>query len=82
VWKVVASLLIVAVLLSAAFMAHGLATGIGVPYPDPTPEQAASERYHEGLSQPLFLAAAASWLVAGGAIAVAAACRLLRARPA
>ena len=61
-------LMAVAVLLSAAFMAHIAATGIGVPYPDPTPTQAAYERYHLAISQPIFFAAGAAWL----AVAVAA----------
>jgi|GEM_PF-6166388 hypothetical protein len=79
-WKVAAGLFVVAVLLSAAFLTHGVATGVGVPYPDPTPEQAAYERYHRGISQPLFLAAGVAWLVAVVAAAVSAGLWSLRAR--
>lgn len=53
-------------------MAHALATGIGVPYPDPTPELAAYERFHLRISQPIFLYAGVAWLVAGVATAVCA----------
>jgi hypothetical protein len=63
-WKVVVGLVVLAVLLSAVWMGHGVATGIGVPYPDPTPEQVAFERYHMGTSNLLFLASGVSWLVA------------------
>ncbi len=77
-WKVAFGLLVVAILLSAVFMAHGLATGIGIPYPDPTPEQAAYERFHQGISNPLFLAAGVAWLVAGIAAVMCAIRWLLR----
>ncbi len=80
-WKVVVGLLALAALLSAIFMAHVIATGIGVPYPDPTPEQAAYERFHLRIGQPLFLAAGAAWLVAGVAAAVCMGRWLLRRRP-
>jgi hypothetical protein len=70
--KVAAGLLALAVLLSAAFLAHGVGTGIAVPYPDPTPEQAAFERYHQRISLPLCLAAVVAWLAAGAALAACA----------
>lgn len=70
VWKIAVGLLLLALLLSAIWIGHGLATGIAVPYPDPTPEQAAYERYHRGISDSLFLTAGAGWFAA---VAVAAA---------
>jgi len=69
--KVAVGLIVLAGLLTAVGMVHGVATGIGVPYPDPTPDQAAYERYHLGISKPLFLASGVAWLLAG---ACAAAC--------
>lgn len=79
--KVVACLFVIAVLLSGTFMTHGLATGIVVPYQDPTPEQVAYERYHARISGPLFLASGVVWLVAGVAVALYAKRRLLRDSP-
>lgn len=76
--KVVVGLLSLALLLLAAFLAHGVGTGIAVPYPDPTPEQAAYERYHLGISQPLFLVTGAAWLAAGVTAAVCIGRWLLR----
>ena len=64
-WKFVAGLSALAFVLTAAFLAHGLMTGVGVPYPDPTPEQAAYVRYHLAVNEPLFLAAGLSWLATG-----------------
>jgi hypothetical protein len=61
-WKVVVSLLGIAVLLSLVFMAHGIVTGIVVPYPDPTPDQAIYERRHREISNILFLASGVAWL--------------------
>lgn len=75
-WKVAAGLLVLAVVLSVAFMGHGLATGIVPPYPDPTPEQAAYVRYHKGISMPLFLASGVAWL-ATGVVTVASVVRWL-----
>src|SRR5262249_30234568 len=57
--------LAVAVLTSLAFIAHIAATGIGVPNPDATPDEAAFERYHLAISQPMFFAAGAAWLAFG-----------------
>jgi heme/copper-type cytochrome/quinol oxidase subunit 2 len=71
VWKIAVGLLILAVLLSAVWFGHGVATGIGVPYPDPMPDQAAYERYHWGISNALFLASGVAWLAVG---VVSAAC--------
>jgi hypothetical protein len=72
VWKVAVGLLLLALLLPAIWIGHGLATGIAVPYPDPTPEQVAYERYHRGINQLLFLTAGAAWLaiVIGAAVYV------------
>lgn len=77
-WKVVVGILALAITLSAIFMAHAVATGIGVPYPDPTPELAAYERFHLGISKPLFLIAGAAWLVVGVAATVCVGRWLLR----
>jgi hypothetical protein len=62
VWKIGVGLLVIAVLLSAACMIHGIGSGIAIPYQDPTPEQATHERYHRGISQSLFMAAGVAWL--------------------
>jgi hypothetical protein len=70
-WKAVVGLFAFALLLSAGWMGHALATGIVVPYHDPTPERAAYERYHLAISMPLSLAAAAGWQVTGVVSAVA-----------
>jgi len=48
-------------LLLLILMAHGVATGIVVPYPDPTPEQAAYERLHGKISDWLFGLTALAW---------------------
>lgn len=80
-WKVVVGLLALAITLSAIFMAHAVATGIGVPYPDPTPELAAYERFHLGISNPLLAITAMAWLVAGVASAVCVGRWLLRSGP-
>lgn len=69
-WKVAGGLLALAALLSATWMAHAVATGIAIPYPDPTPELAAYERFHLGISNPLLFCAVVAWLVAGVAAAV------------
>ena len=69
--KLTVVLITVALCLSITFVAHGVVTGVGLPYPDPTPEQAAYERFHRGVSQPLFLVAGASWLAAGVSAAMA-----------
>lgn len=71
-WKVVVGLLALAITLSAIFMAHAVATGILIPYPDPTPQLAAYERFHRQISNPLLLTAVVAWLVAGVAVAVCA----------
>jgi hypothetical protein len=64
--KVTLGLLILSIALVVAFFAHAFAAGIILPYPDPTPAQAAHERFHHPISMALFLAAGASfaaWLV-------------------
>ena len=76
--KIVAGLFLLAVALSLAFFGHALATGIAVPYPDPTPEQAAHERYHRAISDPLFAVTAACWSLAGFAGLIRAGRWLLR----
>lgn len=63
-WKVAAGSVILAVLLTVCFFGHALATGLGVPYPDPTPEQKTYVQYHEAISNPLFGASALAWLFA------------------
>jgi hypothetical protein len=51
----------ISVILSLIFMAHGVATGVLVPYLDPTPEQAAYEHLHGKISDWLFNIAALGW---------------------
>ena len=77
-WKVAFVLMAFALLLSAVVMAHGLMTGIAVPYPDPTPEQAAHVKYHSAVSDSLFLAAGLAWSVAVGVTAICSARRAIR----
>lgn len=71
-------LLGVAVLLTSIFMAHGVATGIAVPYPDPTPAQAAYERCHLAISDRMLVSASAAWLATGVTALVCVSSRLLR----
>ena len=78
--KIAAGLLALAFLLSAAWMAHGGATGIGVPYLEPTPEQADYVRYHWSISKQICLASAVAWLAAGIAAGVYVVRRLLSGR--
>ncbi len=59
--KVTLGLLILSIALVVAFFAHAFAAGILLPYPDPTPAQAAHERFHQPISMTLFLAAGASF---------------------
>ena len=73
-WKIAAGL------LSAAWMVHALVTGIGIPYPDPTPDQAAYVRYHWSISDQICLASCVAWLGAGIAGGVSVVRRLLRGR--
>ena len=63
-WRTPLVLLGLAGVATAAFFLHGMLTGIGVPYQDPTPEQAAYERFHHRVSSPLFAAAVLFWLLA------------------
>ena len=58
--KVTLGMLLLSLALVVAFFAHGLATGIVLPYPDPTPAQAAHERFHQLISSALFLGAGGS----------------------
>jgi hypothetical protein len=76
-WKIVVGLLLLALLLSVIWIGHGLTTGIAIPYPDPTPEQVAYERYHRGINGSLFLTAGVAWLTA---VAVAGVCVIRRSR--
>jgi ABC-type Fe3+ transport system permease subunit len=59
--KITLGLLALSIAMVGAFFAHAFAAGILVPYPDPTPAQAAHERFHQPISMTLFLAAAASF---------------------
>ena len=61
-FRLTAVFMLLAILISIAFFAHGLVTGIGIPYPDPTPEQQAFEQYHRPVSTELFHGAAFAWL--------------------
>ncbi|QEL20242.1 hypothetical protein PX52LOC_07334 [Limnoglobus roseus] len=63
--KCTVGLLILAVLSSGAFLAHGVTTGVLVPYPEATSEQTAYENYHLGISVPLFVASAVAWMLTG-----------------
>ena len=81
-WKVTVGLITLAFCLSIVFLTHSVATGIGVPYPDPTQEQAAYERYHKAISLPLFLAATAGWLAAGVSAATSVGQWLMQTKPA
>ena len=78
-WKIAAGTLFIAFLLSAAWMAHGVAT-VGIPYPDPTPEQAAYVRYQKAISEQICLASCVAWLAAGIAASVYVVRRLLQSR--
>jgi len=81
-WKPVAVLFAATLLLSAGFAVHALATGVVLPYPHPTPEQAAYEHYHLAISKPLFGTAALAWLLtavtafAAGISWIAGRCRM------
>ena len=77
-WKVALGLLVFAFFLSTVVMAHGVMTGIAVPYPDPTPEQAAHVKYHMAISETLFLVAGSAWSVAVGFVAICSARRAIR----
>jgi hypothetical protein len=66
----------VAVILSAAFVIHIGATGSGVPFPDPTPAQAAYERSQSAISSRILFAAALAWI----ATLIAAGMQLIRRR--
>ncbi len=59
--KVTLALLVLSLGLAVAFLVHAIATGVVIPYPDPTPEQAAYERFHRPIGSALFLAAGASF---------------------
>jgi hypothetical protein len=59
-------LVVVSVSMTAAAVLYGGAT-VGVPYPEPTPAQAASERHHMGVFDQLMLGAGVCWLVTLGA---------------
>jgi hypothetical protein len=60
--KILVGTLVVAVLMSVVSMAH-FVVAIGIPYPDPTPEQAAQERHHLAISNILFVSAGGCWLL-------------------
>jgi multisubunit Na+/H+ antiporter MnhC subunit len=71
-WKVTLGLLLVSLALAVAFFAHGMVTGTDLPYPDPTPTQAAHERFHRPIGTALFLAAGISFVacLASGVVTV------------
>ena len=60
-YRLTAVFMLLAILISGTFMAHGLVTGVGIPYPDPTPEQQAYEQYHRPISTSLYHGAAFAW---------------------
>lgn len=72
-------LLLLSVVLLVAFFGHALGTHIMLPYPDPTPVQAAHERFQGAISDVLFSMTGASFAacVLSGVIA---ACRWLMGR--
>ena len=75
-------LVALAVALAAAALGHDLFV-VGLPYPDPTPEQAAAAREDAAVTRRLAAAAAVAWLAAGLAavtLAVTAVGRWLRRR--
>jgi hypothetical protein len=61
-----AVLVIVSVSMTVAAFLYGGAT-VGVPYPEPTPAQAASQRYHFEVFDCLMLGTGMSWLITFGA---------------
>jgi hypothetical protein len=70
--KTALGLCALATALSIAFVLHAGFTGIGAPYPDPTPAQAAQERLQVSISSALFNAGTAAWIAAlvAGAVAL------------
>lgn len=56
------ALLAISILLILALTGHMIATGVGVPYQDPTPEQAAFERFHNPIAMSLMVGSALSIL--------------------
>jgi len=62
--------LTVAIIISAYFYLHAMVTGVNIPYPDPTPEQVAMEKYHQPILTRIFLLAVLAWasVVIGGLI--------------
>jgi hypothetical protein len=79
----------VALLLTVGLGTYVRATGIGVPYPEQTKEEAAYEERHWAIALPLFFASAVAWLMAGVAAlvwgisaAIRLICRLRSSSPA
>lgn len=77
-WKITFGLLLLSVMLSAFCIGHAMGTGVAIPYPDPTPEQAAYEKYHLKINGTLFKVAACSWLTAGAVFVIDVACLMRR----
>lgn len=55
----------VSMCMTVAAIVYGVVT-VGVPYPEPTPAQAAEQRYHLGVCDQLMLGAGFCWLVTLG----------------
>ena len=53
--KFALALPLISFLLFVACATHMIVTGVGVPYQDATPEQAAYERFHNGIAMSLIL---------------------------
>ncbi len=68
--RVTLYLLILSLGLAMAFFGHAFATGIVLPYPDPTPAQAANQRFHGPISSALFLASAAAFMACMASAAI------------
>ncbi len=58
--KVAIWLLVLSLAFAAVFFGHAIWSGVLLPYPDPTPELAAKERFHRPISSAHFLATAGS----------------------
>ena len=80
-WFCLRAIFMLSVLLSVLWLGHGMTTGIGVPYPDPTPEQAVYERYHWQISDWLLGTSLFGWTFTAIVAVVAAVRRLFRRRP-
>jgi len=59
--KIAINLLLLSLVLGVLFMGHGIVTGVGIPYPDPTPAQRTHEQFHRPISMVLMLTTAVSF---------------------